>query len=207
VKSAQVRVDCTVHETNNMYLKAIYLLFFPYGSNTPDIQPSSFACFGSAVERAATSSVLEYQCKAVDGQCCCWTWMPNGGSRDQRDVDSDELIQGRVITAGGGDGACDMQPNQRWQFMTMAVGENPLMDWEEAWVIHTAGGSAALSDFTIPEESDPSPVQFELAINMDLDECSGDKTAGCLRSLEAELRQVLGISDGVVLTVSAVREK
>jgi len=208
IKSTEALLACTLHDANNFYNEAIYLLFFVYGAATPAPVSSSFSCYGDAAAPASEPApgILDFTCQRVGSECCCWLWVPGGSDRTERNVDISRSLTGRVSTSG----QCGMSMAERYIFMTLAAGVNPLSDMQESGVVYAAGDEAVIADFTVPERTEAKPIQFEMKVDINYEEVCDPVINGaeaeeqCKAQMQAELVALLGAPPEMI-TVRSVR--
>jgi len=196
-KSVEVVVQCTVHDADNMYNQAIYVLV----SKGQDIafEKESFSqCFGDASAAGSDPDNLVFTCvgSAVDtSSCCCYLWLPQGSETDTRDVSSDTTLTARIKN-----NQCGVQEYTRYDVMTLAWGVNPLMDNEEASVVWSK-----MFDFTVPAKPPNKPVEFTMRVEIDYDEvCDPVKNGeaalqACKDGMKDELVGMLGAPPEMVV--------
>jgi len=208
IKSTEALLACTLHDANNFYNQAIYLLFFVYGSSNPAPVSSSFSCYGDAAAPAVEPApgILDFTCQQVGSDCCCWLWVPGGSETAERNVDISRSLTGRVSTSG----QCGMNMAERYIFMTMATGVNPLRDMEESTVVYAAGEEAVIADFTVPERTEAKPIQFEMKVDINYEDVCDPVINGveaeeqCKAQMQSELVGLLG-APAEMITVRSVR--
>eukprot|EP00928_Gymnodinium_smaydae_P082592 TRINITY_DN6590_c1_g7_i1.p1 TRINITY_DN6590_c1_g7~~TRINITY_DN6590_c1_g7_i1.p1 ORF type:complete len:3710 (+),score=739.71 TRINITY_DN6590_c1_g7_i1:1163-11131(+) len=190
IKSTEAVTSCTVHDTDNMYVQAVYLLI----SRGADIafEVSSFsACYGDATPVAAQGDAnLNFVCTgdAEADSCCCWVWIPGGSDLTSRDVTTTSSFIGRVQAS-----ECNLLQSTKYDVMTMAAGVNPLDAENPPAVVWPR-----LFEFTVPQPPPDRPIQFRMRVNMVYeDECDPvrwgpEKEKACRDTMQQELVELLG---------------
>jgi len=186
IKSTEALMTCTVHDANNLEMKAIYLLISPTSADPVEMLPSSFTCDGDAVQSGGSGIASEYTCSQTsDGRCCCWLYVD--------DAAAPEFNSSRIITAAAKKSACNWQNYQRYEVMTMASGNNLMSANAPSSVVWDI-----LYEFTVPEKKEPTPITFDLAVQISYeDTCDPVKNGpeaeqACKDAMRDELVAMLG---------------